>query len=29
MRVLRPDRGFARAAPVHGNLHEMVNLARN
>jgi len=29
MRVLRPDRPFARAAPVHGNLHEMVDLARN
>jgi hypothetical protein len=27
MRVLRTDRAFARAAPVHGNVHEMVNLS--
>ena len=29
MRVLRPDRPFARAAPVHGNLRAMVDLPGN
>jgi len=27
MRVLRTDRPIARAAPIHGQIHEMVNLA--
>jgi len=29
MRISRPDRAYARAAPLHGNIHEMVNLAGN
>ncbi len=29
MRVRRTDRGFARAAPLHGNIHEMVDLSDN
>ncbi len=29
MRVLRTDRAFARAAPVFGNVHEMVDLSGN
>jgi cytochrome P450 len=29
MRVSRTDRRFSRAAPIHGQIHEMVDLSRN
>ncbi len=29
MRILRTDRPFARAAQVHGKVHEMVDLTGN